>query len=441
MFVRMIRKEVENMESIQFKDHTFLLNTKDLSYMFRIDRYQHLEHLHFGARCRIEDGDAFSFKKYISHGDTIAYAREDSYYSTDSLPQEFPTYGTGDFNEVPIEIEHQVSHTLDLIFDSYEILNGDLKMESLPSSYGCGQTLLIHMKDKVKPIFVDLIYAIYPEENIISRRAVLKNLSEGDLVIRKFLSYSIDLCEDDLVLMDFHGAWDKEMHLQEHEIKEGTLLTDKHSIRRPSVFFPFLLRALAHPIIGEQVVIDFTHFLSQPIERDVCTDNSNRSTLLVVNGMHISDEGRKGIVLRKERFRPETLVGFQRFLEPVVLKIVIRCTEVYDFNTCTVFPKCIRHIGTSFVRVITLYKTDAAVMDSGIMGNSALYQFHHALRSVKTLFYLGHLIAHGHIDVRAYPTDIFCRYLKNTLITIHLLFIGKSATQSEKPKGGQAHGD
>ncbi|MEE3408880.1 MAG: glycoside hydrolase family 36 N-terminal domain-containing protein, partial [Erysipelotrichaceae bacterium] len=195
------------MESIQFKDHTFLLNTKDLSYMFRIDRYQHLEHLHFGARCRIEDGDAFSFKKYISHGDTIAYAREDSYYSTDSLPQEFPTYGTGDFNEVPIEIEHQASHTLDLIFDSYEILNGDLKMESLPSSYGCGQTLLIHMKDKVKPIFVDLIYAIYPEENIISRRAVLKNLSEEDLVIRKFLSYSIDLCEDDLVLMDFHGAW------------------------------------------------------------------------------------------------------------------------------------------------------------------------------------------------------------------------------------------
>lgn len=224
MFVRMIRKEVENMESIQFKDHTFLLNTKDLSYMFRIDRYQHLEHLHFGARCRIEDSDAFSFKKYISHGDTIAYAKEDPYYSIDSLPQEFPTYGTGDFNEVPIEIEHQASHTLDLIFDSYEIIHGNLKMESLPSSYGCDQTLLIHMKDKVKPIYVDLIYAIYPEENIISRRAVLKNLSEEDLVIRKFLSYSIDLCEDDLVLMDFHGAWDKEMHLQEHEIKEGTLL-------------------------------------------------------------------------------------------------------------------------------------------------------------------------------------------------------------------------
>ena len=49
--------------AIEFKNNIFLLSTADTSYMFRVDRYKHLEHLHYGDRVRIEDGDALGLKE------------------------------------------------------------------------------------------------------------------------------------------------------------------------------------------------------------------------------------------------------------------------------------------------------------------------------------------------------------------------------------------
>ena len=210
------------MEAIQIKDGVFLLNTENTSYMFKTDRYGHLEHLYYGSKVKIEDADALEYKKRICHGDTIVYDKKNDVYSMDSLPQEFASYGTGDFNEASIEIENKTSNTVDLIYQSYEIKEGDLKIKGLPSSYGTLKTLLIHMTDPVLRIDLDLYYAVYPEEDIISRRAVLINQSDQQLNLHKMMSYCLDMAENNLVLMDFFGAWDKEMHLSERKIERGT---------------------------------------------------------------------------------------------------------------------------------------------------------------------------------------------------------------------------
>ena len=210
------------MDTVRFENNTFLLNTKDTSYLFRIDKHHHPEHLHYGRRCLLSDAEAFTYKKYVSHGDSIVYDRNDDVFSMDSFPQEYGTYGNGDFNEASIEIENKGSYTLDLLYEGYEILNKDVSIETLPSSYGCDQTLVVHLKDKKAAVRVDLYYAVYYKENIISRRAILFNDSDHKVTLHKMMSYSIDLKENDLVSMALFGAWDQETHLQEREIVKGT---------------------------------------------------------------------------------------------------------------------------------------------------------------------------------------------------------------------------
>ena len=210
------------MDTIQITDKVFLLSTDHTSYMFRTDKYGHLEHVHYGSRVLMSDRKALSFKKLILHGDTIMYDKKNDIYSTDSLPQEFGTYGVGDFNEASIEIEGSGSYTCDFVYDSHEILKGDTQIKGLPSAYGAEKTLVIHMKDKVNDLKLDLYYAVYPECDVIARRAVLVNSGKKNFTLHKLMSYCIDLAEDDLVLMDFFGAWDKETHVNERPLVRGT---------------------------------------------------------------------------------------------------------------------------------------------------------------------------------------------------------------------------
>lgn len=210
------------MDTIQIKNKSFLLSTDHTSYLFKVDKYGHLEHIHYGAKVKMEDADALSFKKLILHGSTVMYDKKNEILTMDSLPQEFGTYGTGDFNEASIEIEDGESYTCDFLYESHEIIEGNVSIKDLPSSYGADKTLIVHMGDKVNELKLDLYYAIYPQCDVISRRAVLTNSSKKTFTLHKMMSYCLDLCEDDLVLMDFFGAWDKETHVNERPLVRGT---------------------------------------------------------------------------------------------------------------------------------------------------------------------------------------------------------------------------
>ena len=205
------------------ENNYFLLNTKDLSYGFAVDKYKHLEHIHFGSSVEIKDLEALHLKRHILYGDTLMYDdKNDDIYSMDSVPQEYGSYGRGDFKEPSIEIDKDGSYTTDFLYDSHELFDGDIKIEGLPSSYGADQTLLVHLKDKDAGLGLDLYYALYTKENVISRRCVLINDSNKTFKLYKLMSYSLDLCEHDLTLMDFFGAWDKEAHVNYRDINFGT---------------------------------------------------------------------------------------------------------------------------------------------------------------------------------------------------------------------------
>ena len=210
------------MNIIDFKDNVFLLSTKETSYLFRVDKYGHLEHIHYGPKVRMEDWDALSLKHKILFGSTVMYHEKDDIMTLDSVAQEYGSYGQGDFKEASIEIEGNGSYTCDFRYVSHEIVDGNVAIKDLPSSYGATQTLVVHTADDINGLKLDLYYSVYPEEDVISRRAVLINGTKKTFTLHKLMSYCLDLFEKDLVMMDFSGAWDKETHLNEKELKQGT---------------------------------------------------------------------------------------------------------------------------------------------------------------------------------------------------------------------------
>ena len=128
------------MNIIDFKDNVFLLSTKETSYLFRVDKYGHLEHIHYGPKVRMEDWDALSLKHKILFGSTVMYHEKDDIMTLDSVAQEYGSYGQGDFKEASIEIEGNGSYTCDFRYVSHEIVDGNVPIKDLPSSYGATQT-------------------------------------------------------------------------------------------------------------------------------------------------------------------------------------------------------------------------------------------------------------------------------------------------------------
>ena len=80
----------------------------------------------------------------------------------------------------------------------------------------------------------------------------------------------------------------------------------------------------------------------------------------------------------------------------------------------------------------TTITSETAVIDSfwvtPVENNDTLYQLHQTVRTIKTLLYLRHLIAHGNIDVGCHLTNVLCSCFKHSLMTIGFLFLGKGSS-------------
>lgn len=213
------------MKSIIFQNQVFLLNTSHLSMMFQVNAYGHLEHIHFGRKVHMEDAGALSLKRNVPYGDSLLYDdQNDPTYCLDTVPLEYSTEGKGDTREAALSIRSKQGITTDFHFESYEVLEGNKSMEhGLPASYGASQTLIIHLKDIKRDLRLDLLYSVYPECDVFTRRAVLIN--EGEPVsITKMMSFSLDLVSDSLVLMTFNGGWASEVHRTDTPVNVGTLV-------------------------------------------------------------------------------------------------------------------------------------------------------------------------------------------------------------------------
>lgn len=207
------------------KDRTFTLQTKNTTYQMQVDRYGFLLHLYYGKKT---DGCMDYLLTYYDRGfsGNPYDAGEDRTYSMDTLPQEFPCYGNGDFRSTAFAVENaDGSMSCDLRYKSHKIFDGKYNLEGLPAVYASeeeAQTLEILMEDPVTGVKVVLLYGVLPAQDIITRSVSVKNESSGKIYLNKIESASLDFLYGDYEFLTFYGRHAMERNVQRVPVVHGT---------------------------------------------------------------------------------------------------------------------------------------------------------------------------------------------------------------------------
>ena len=211
--------------SITYDKGVFALDTDRTSYIFRVTKFRHLEHVHYGERVRASDAEALSVKHDIQLGSSVMYDESDDCYCLDNLCLEWSGVGRGDYRQTPIEAKMpDGSFSSDFLYDSHEIVRGCIPMHSLPAAYddeNAAQTLIIRMRERDRAVTLELYYTVFPASNVISRRCVIENNCEGDISLRRIMSMSLDMPDRGFLMHSFDGGWIKEAHRHVRPVEYG----------------------------------------------------------------------------------------------------------------------------------------------------------------------------------------------------------------------------
>ena len=191
----------------------------------QVDRYGFLLHLYYGKKTDTCMDYLLTYYDRGFSGNPYD-AGEDRTYSMDTLPQEFPCYGNGDFRSTAFAVENaDGSMSCDLRYKSHKIFDGKYNLEGLPAVYASGkeaQTLEILMEDPVTGVKVVLLYGVLPAQDIITRSVSVKNESSGKIYLNKIESASLDFLYGDYELLTFYGRHAMERNVQRVPVVHGT---------------------------------------------------------------------------------------------------------------------------------------------------------------------------------------------------------------------------
>lgn len=207
-------------------NRTFFLTTEGMSYAMKILPHGRLVHLYWGAELMPQDLD---FSLYLNYRAFSPAPDDDpAQCSSDTLPLEYPAYGTGDFRSPAIEIlqPHDGSRILDLRYSGHQIIPGKPKLQGLPATFAAeeeAETLTITMTDVLGDVSVELRYTIFSKIAALARSARILNRGENIIQIRRALSCSVDFAHSRSRFHFLHlsGAWARERDIFASALRPG----------------------------------------------------------------------------------------------------------------------------------------------------------------------------------------------------------------------------
>lgn len=205
------------------KSRIFKLDTNHTTYLMGLTDDGYLGHLYYGVSLR-HAGCTESFRLRENPTPTDFPRDKIGFFSV--FPFEYPTTGIGDYRESCLNVlSRDGAPGCDLIYDSYRIEIGKPPLTGLPASFVGAeknvQTLSIILRDKVLDLHVTLLYSVFPAEDVITRSALIENVSRDDLHIRRVLSMGMDMDNRDFELLGLFGGWGRERHKERIKLHRG----------------------------------------------------------------------------------------------------------------------------------------------------------------------------------------------------------------------------
>lgn len=213
--------------SIHFHEDlgVFHLQSDRSSYVIELVRGVYPAHAYWGRRIRDNRvGNLLERRGRASFSPTPF--REDASFSLDSLPQEYPGYGSGDFRQPAYQVQLANGTTVtEAEYVRHRIYSGKPKLEGLPAVYteqdAEADTLELELLDRASGLTIYLSYTVMNAFDAITRSVSFRNDSKENITLLRAMSASVDMNHSRYDLLHLHGAWARERHVQRRKLSPG----------------------------------------------------------------------------------------------------------------------------------------------------------------------------------------------------------------------------
>lgn len=203
----------------------FHLDASNMSYIFEALPQGNLAHWYWGPKIRPDAGldrRALLTPRAFSPNPVS----NDERFSFDVAPQEYPTWGRGDYRSPAYQIRlSDGSAITDLAFREHRLLPGKPRLSGLPHLWIDNpldaDTLVIVLEDTLGGMTVELSYTVFSQLNALVRSATIHNHSQMPLTIERALSASVDFAHADWDWIRLTGAWGRERQVQRSALANG----------------------------------------------------------------------------------------------------------------------------------------------------------------------------------------------------------------------------
>lgn len=202
----------------------FHLQTAGSSYVFTLVRGYPV-HLYWGPRLRHSSGIGNLLQLQERASFSPHTIPEDRRISLDTLPQEYPQYGTSDFRQPAFQVEWpDGTRIAEFKYAGHRIEKGKPKLDGLPAVYAEpgdeAETLVVALKDD-SGLSAELCYTVFADIDAVMRSARLVNGTSLPVRVLRAMSAAVDFHDDGYEWLCLSGAWSRERHLSRRPVGPG----------------------------------------------------------------------------------------------------------------------------------------------------------------------------------------------------------------------------
>lgn len=203
----------------------FHLQTSHMSYIFQV-LHGYPAHLYWGRKLSGPISPARLLQRIERSSFCPNPVPEDRTISLDTLPQEYPGYGSSDLRTPAYAVQLSNGTTVtELQYESHEIVQGKPALEGLPAVYAEqdseAQTLIITLVDKLAGLKVELSYTVFEAFDAVIRSSRITNASNDVVQLTRALSASVDLPHDRFEMLQLSGTWARERYVHKRPLTPG----------------------------------------------------------------------------------------------------------------------------------------------------------------------------------------------------------------------------
>ncbi len=219
------------------RSKAFYLESRDLSYVFRINEHGFLQHLYYGRRIPREDVGFSVALPDRGHG--CCLPGSDRRQSMDEYRNECPIFGRSDFRESMVDFTFPNGVVGDFVYDGHKLYDVKPELKGLPSVRG-GETLEVRLKDMAHGAVIGLYYTVFEDLPAVLRHAEIENASGEPMKLCRAYSFAVDFPGKRYDAVTLPGAHMRERQTERTRLGHGTFIAGSKRGVSSSQMNPFL---------------------------------------------------------------------------------------------------------------------------------------------------------------------------------------------------------